>query len=318
MGTLLTAGVWGASFAGMKYALQAGLSVGAMLTCRFLIGALGLGMLLLALRVPMKRAAVKDGLVLGLLLTAIFWLQAGGFVTTTTTKSGFITGLYVLFTPVASVVLGHRLKTSHALGALVATAGLFLLVHTPGAPSGGWILGDTLTLVCAVGCGFQIALTGIYSRRSSGWVLAFTQVATVAVLSLVITAAAAGPHGFQTARKALALPGTWVALVYLGVLATALAFYLMITLPGPPGRHRGRHPLLPGTGVHRPAGHERLGSGHPGTPRPGPAFRRGRSRHGHDPGGTGPPLATAPPRRPCAESRRRAGARGRGRWFLLR
>jgi len=230
LGTLLTALVWGASFAGMKYALQAGLSVGAMLTFRFLLGSACLGVLLLALKVPVRQAAVKDGLVLGLILTAIFWLQASGLQTTTTTKSGFITGLYVLFTPVASVLLGHRLKLAHGLGALVATGGLFLLVHTPGVSFGGWNTGDSLTLACAVGCGFHIALTGIFSRRSSGWVLAFVQVTTIALVSLVITTFLPGPHGFQNAPKALVQPGVWISLVYLGVLATSLAFYLMSTL----------------------------------------------------------------------------------------
>jgi drug/metabolite transporter (DMT)-like permease len=230
VGTLLIAVVWGASFAGMKYALQAGLSVGAMLSIRFTLGGLTLGALLLALRVPLKARAVKDGLWLGLLLSAIFWLQASGLQTTTTTKSGFITGLYVLFTPMASMLLGHRLRIAHGLGALVATAGLFLLVHAPGEAFGGWNTGDTLTLICAVGCGFHIVFTGVFSRRSHGMVLAFVQVSTIALLSLVITAFLPAPHGFQTARAALALPGTWISLSYLGILATALAFYLMSTL----------------------------------------------------------------------------------------
>jgi drug/metabolite transporter (DMT)-like permease len=230
VGTLLTAVVWGASFGAMKFALQAGLSVGAMLTLRFAIGSACLGALLLILRVPLTRGAVKDGLILGAFLTAIFWFQAGGLVTTSTTKSGFITGLYVLTTPVASLLLGHRLKIAHGLGALVATAGLFLLVHTPGADFGGWNSGDSLTLACAVCCGFHITFTGIFSRRSSGWVLAFVQVATLALVSLVVTAFLPAPYGFQTARKALAQPGVWTSLLYLGVLATSLAFYLMSTL----------------------------------------------------------------------------------------
>ena len=230
VGTLLIAVVWGASFAGMKYALQAGLSVGAMLTFRFLIGGAGLGVMLLALRVKIERAAVRDGLVLGLLLTGIFWLQAGGLLTTTTTKSGFITGLYVLFTPAASVLLGHRLKVAHGLGALVAMGGLFLLVHTPGVPFGGWTLGDSLTLANAVGCGFHIALTGIFARRSDSWVLAFVQVAVIAAASFVITLLLPAPHGFQGAGRILARPGVQLSLVYLGVVATSLAFYLMSSL----------------------------------------------------------------------------------------
>ncbi|HLO67494.1 MAG TPA: DMT family transporter [Holophaga sp.] len=229
-GTLSTAFIWGASFAAMKYTLQAGLSVGAMLTLRFAIGSACLGVFLLLLRIRPTWPAVRDGLVLGLFLTVIFWLQAGGLATTTTTKSGFITGLYVLFTPVASLVLGHRLRIAHGLGALVATGGLFLLVRTPGASFGGWNQGDSLTLACAVGCGFHIAFTGIFSRRSSGWILAFVQVATLASISLVVTAFLPAPYGFQTARKALAAPGVWVSLLYLGILATSLAFWLMSTL----------------------------------------------------------------------------------------
>jgi len=73
-------------------------------------------------------------------------------------------------------------------------------------------------------------LTGTYSRRSSGWVLAFTQVTVVALLSLFITACLPAPHGFQGAAKALAHPDVWITLVYLGALATALAFYLMMTM----------------------------------------------------------------------------------------
>jgi len=131
---------------------------------------------------------------------------------------------------VASLVLGHRLRIAHGLGALVATGGLFLLVRTPGASFGGWNQGDSLTLACAVGCGFHIAFTGIYSRRSNGWILAFVQVATLALISLVVTAFLPAPYGFQTARKALAAPGVWVSLLYLGILATSLAFWLMSTL----------------------------------------------------------------------------------------
>jgi len=230
IGTLLAASVWGASFAAMKFALQAHLSVGLMLSLRFSIGALCLGGLIAWLRVPIHKPALRDGIWLGLVITVIFWLQADGLRFTTTAKSGFITGLYVLFTPVIGVLLGHRLKLAHALGAAVAAVGLFLLVHDPAAAGGGWNRGDTETLACSILCGLHIVLTGTYSRRSSGWVLAFTQVTVVALLSLFITAWLPAPHGFQGAAKALAHPDVWITLVYLGALATALAFYLMMTM----------------------------------------------------------------------------------------
>ena len=229
LGTLLAASIWGASFAAMKFALQAHLSVGLMLSARFGIGAVCLGGLILWRRLPVHRAALADGLRLGLVVTAIFWLQADGLRFTSTSKSGFITGLYVLFTPAISVLAGHRLKPAHAAGALFAAAGLFLLVHVPGAAGGGWNRGDSETLACAALCALHIVLTGTYSRRSSGWVLAFTQVSVVALLSMVITAWLPAPFGFQGAFRTLAHADVWITLGYLGLLASALAFYLMMT-----------------------------------------------------------------------------------------
>jgi len=225
----LLALVWGGSFAAMKFTLNSTLSVGAMLTLRFALGALCLGLLARTFRIPFTRQAVRDGAVLGLWLTLVFWLQADGLRYTTTSKSGFITGLYVLFTPVVSLLFRDRLKRSHALGALVAAVGLYLLVHNPDARFGGWNRGDSETLLCAVGCGFHIVLTAHYSRRSSGWVLATVQVAVVAAISGLLTSFLPAPFGFQGILQPLSEPGVWVALGYQAFLATALAFWGMST-----------------------------------------------------------------------------------------
>ncbi len=221
--------VWAGGFPATKYCLQAGLSVGALLSLRFLIGAAGLGLMLLVLRVPLARRAVLDGLWLGLVLTTLFWLQTDGLRFTSTSKSGFITGLYVIFTPMVALLAGDRLRPSHALGALVALTGLVLLVREPGTVWGGWNRGDSETFLAAILCGFHIVMTSHFSRRSSGWVLAFVQVAVVAGVSLILALALPGPLGFQGAGPALAKGGTWVALAFMGILATTLAFYVQST-----------------------------------------------------------------------------------------
>jgi len=221
--------IWAGGFPAAKYCLQAGLSVGALLSIRFGIGTLGLGFMLLLLKVPLRRRDVLDGLWLGLVLATLFWLQTDGLRFTTTSKSGFITGLYVIFTPLVALLVGDRLRPSHALGALVAATGLALLVREPGAAWGGWNRGDTETLLAAVLCGFHIVMTSHFSRRSSGWVLAFMQVAVTCVVSLAITLAMPSPYGFAGAGPALAKGGTWVALLFMGLLATTLAFYVQST-----------------------------------------------------------------------------------------
>ncbi len=221
--------VWAGGFPATKYCLNAGLSVGALLSLRFAIGTAGLGLMMLLLRVPFRRREVMDGLWLGLVLVTLFWLQTDGLRFTTTSKSGFITGLYVLFTPMVALLAGDRLRPSHGLGALVALAGLALLVREPGTAWGGWNRGDSETLLAAVLCGFHIVMTAHFSRRSSGWVLAFMQVAVTGAVSLAITLALPSPFGFQGATTALAKGGVWVALAFMGLLATTLAFYVQST-----------------------------------------------------------------------------------------
>jgi len=224
------AAVWGGGFPATKYCLQAGLSVGALLTIRFAIGAVGLGLMMLLLGVPIRRQDALDGLWLGLVLATLFWLQTDGLRFTTTSKSGFITGLYVISTPMVALLVGDRLRPSHGLGALVALTGLVLLVREPGRAWGGWNRGDSETLLAAGLCGFHIVMTAHFSRRSSGWVLAFMQVAITGAISLAITLALPAPYGFQGAGVALSRGGTWISLAFMGLLATTLAFYVQSTM----------------------------------------------------------------------------------------
>ena len=103
---------------------------------------------------------------------------------------------------------------------------------------GGWNRGDTETLICAFICGLQIVMTGHYSRRSNGLVLAFVSVGVWALISWALAvimppeALADGSRlgGLQGTLPMLAHPRAWIAIVFLGALCTALAFYLMSTL----------------------------------------------------------------------------------------
>ena len=205
--------------------------MGALLTLRFAIGAAGLGLMMLLLRVPIRRRDALDGLWLGLVLATLFWLQTDGLRFTTTSKSGFITGLYVIFTPLVALLAGDRLRPSHGLAALVALTGLALLVREPGAAWGGWNRGDSETLLAAVLCGFHIVMTAHFSRRSSGWVLAFMQVAVTGAISLAVTLALPGAARLPgRRRRPWPGPAPGSSLGFMGLLATTLAFYVQSTM----------------------------------------------------------------------------------------
>ena len=223
--------VFGAGFAAMQIVLRGGLSVGAAISLRFGIGAAGLWLLLKVNGARLDRRSVKDGLLLGGLLVAIFWLQTDGLRFTTSSKSALITSLYVPFTPLLAFFLRDRVKLSHALGALIATFGLYLLVRAPGdSVWSGWNRGDVETLVCAVICTFHVTFTTKASRRSNAWVLAFMQVAVTAVVSAAITALLPTPNGFQTTPAALHDVKVLVALAVMAFLVTGFGFWGMCAM----------------------------------------------------------------------------------------
>jgi drug/metabolite transporter (DMT)-like permease len=226
--------VWGFGFPMTRIVLDGGLSVGALMSIRFPLSGLLILAILRAKGIPIVRRGVVDGIWLGLVLVLVFWLQSDGMRFTTTAKSGFITGLYVLFTPLVAVVIGQRVKLASAFGAVIATYGLYLLVHPPG----GWGTGhgplavfkqmnrgDVEILLCALLCGVHIVMMGAFTRRSEAWLLAGSQVVTCGVVSVIATAFLPSPYGFQTALAALSHWPVAGATLYLALFSTVFAFW---------------------------------------------------------------------------------------------
>jgi drug/metabolite transporter (DMT)-like permease len=228
----LVATVWGFGFPMTRIVLDGGLSVGAQMGLRFPLAGLLMFAIVRAKAIPIPRRGVLDGIWLGLVLVVIFWLQSDGMRFTTTAKAGFITGLYVLFTPLVAVVIGQRVKLASAVGAVIAVYGMYLLVHLPGGGWGGpWAVfremnrGDIEILLCALLCGVHIVMMGAFTRRSEAWILAGSQVVVGGVVSVVVTAFLPSPYGFQTAIAALSHWPVAGATLYLALGSTVFAFW---------------------------------------------------------------------------------------------
>ena len=176
---LATTFIWGGTFVVMKLGF-ADISPFLFVAIRYTLGTIIFGSFffphLRSIRIP----TIRKGAILGVLLAVGLVLQTYGLQITTASKSAFITGMMVVFTPAAQMLIGRRLpKLGNLIGVTVVTTGLFLLTSPSGS---GFNLGDALTLIGAFLFGFYIVYLDIYSKEEELLPLAFLQIATTAIL----------------------------------------------------------------------------------------------------------------------------------------
>jgi drug/metabolite transporter (DMT)-like permease len=220
--------IWGFGFPMTRFALDGRISVGALMSLRFVLAGVLMFAIIRAKGIPIVRSGVLDGIWLGLVLAVIFWSQTDGMRFTTTAKSGFITGLYVPLTPLITVAVRQRVKLTSAVGAVVATFGLYLLMRpTAGGPAMFATVnrGDIETLVCAVLCAIHLIMMGACARRTNAWLLAGTQVMVGGIVSVIVTAFLPAPYGFQNLPQTLPQLSVWGPTIYLALFSTVFAFW---------------------------------------------------------------------------------------------
>jgi drug/metabolite transporter (DMT)-like permease len=205
--------VWGVTFVQVKDAVAL-YPLFAFLAVRFAIASLTLAGPAVARLRRLDRRGLGAGIVLGLLLAAGYALQTAGLARTTVSSTGFITGMYVVLTPLIALGLfRHRIGLAAWSGAALATIGLALLsgIHA------GSVAGDLLVLAAAAVYSLQIVLMERYAPRYDAFALTFVEMVT-AFGAFTLVAAALGD--FEVPRGAT----VWGALLVTGIFASALGF----------------------------------------------------------------------------------------------
>src|SRR5256885_3897472 len=137
--------VWAVTFVQVKDAVAI-YPLFAFLAVRFAIASLTLAVPGTRRVRMLGRGGIGAGALLGLLLAAGYVLQTAGLERTTVSGTGFITGMYVVLTPLLALALFRaRIGLAAWGGVVLATAGLAMLsgVHA------GSITGDLLVLSAA-------------------------------------------------------------------------------------------------------------------------------------------------------------------------
>jgi drug/metabolite transporter (DMT)-like permease len=205
--TAVTA-VWGYSFL-LVHDAVALYPVFPFLAIRFTLATLVLSPFLLRRTLKAGFGAIAGGFWMGVALFAGYAFQTWGLTFTSAAHGGFITGLFVVLTPIFEGVLTRRWAAPASWAAVaLATLGLALLSLQGGISKVN--VGDLLSLACAGVYTVHLILTSRMARRYDTGALVLAQIATVAVLSW------AGSVPF--ARTLLPLPRP----VLTGILVTAL------------------------------------------------------------------------------------------------
>jgi drug/metabolite transporter (DMT)-like permease len=223
---LLTPVLWGASFPATKIVLRHV----AVLPFMFWTRTLGFVTILAWVPFARGRSATRDearrallpGAILGALMVVGFSLQTAGIARTTATNAGFITGLYVVLTPLlGAVAFRHTVARSAWFAVAVSIVGLALLSI---ADLGHVRLhaGDLLVLAGAVAWAGHITAVGHFSPRHPARVLALAQMGFAALLHLALAA----PGGLRPGHVVEA--SVWPLLIVTGVLGSGVAFTIQV------------------------------------------------------------------------------------------
>ena len=214
LATLVLLGVtasWGSSFF-MVHDLVERIPPLDFIAVRFAIA--GLLLLLVAPKAILRLspAARRQSIVLGAVYGVAQILQTTGLAHTSASVSGFITGMYVVLTPLlAAVLLRNRITLTTWVAVGVAVAGLAVL-SLDGFSIG---YGEALTLVSAVLFALHIVGLGAWATEQDALGMSILQVVVVAVICLVASA----PGGIVLPQTT----GDWSMVVYLAIFPAGLA-----------------------------------------------------------------------------------------------
>jgi drug/metabolite transporter (DMT)-like permease len=214
LATLALVGVtaaWGSTFFLIKGLLDR-VPVLDFLAIRFAIAAVALLVVAPRAVARLSPRARWHGMALGLIYGVAQILQTTGLAHTSASVSGFVTGMYVVCTPVFGALLLHqRIGRLTWFAVLLATAGLAVL-SLRGFAIG---YGEGLTFLAATLYAVHILGLGAWSTQRDALGLSVLQMGVITV----VCALASAPDGIVLPQRA----DDWIAVIYMALIAGALA-----------------------------------------------------------------------------------------------
>jgi len=214
IGLLATTAVWGGAFLVMKDSLERQ-DVYSFLASRFILAALFMFLYKPRCLQGLSKVFIKRAVLAGVLLGSGFIFQTFGLTKTTVSNTGFITGLYLVFTPlIAWLLLKREIVKMQWSAVFVATIGLYLISFT-GISIG---FGEALVLISAILFAGQIVALGEWSDGKNTYALTLIQILVSSVIFLTLSLI----EGYQLPPDG----GVWSAVLFTAFFATFIGFLI--------------------------------------------------------------------------------------------
>ena len=212
---LLTVSIaWGLAFIIMKDAIERQ-SVNNFLFTRFTLASVVMVLIRPKVFTLINRELVLRAGTAGIFLGSGYILQTFGLAHTGAAITGFITGLYIVLTPLfASIFLRQRVSAFTWGCIAIATFGLALLsIH-------GWSvgLGEFLTFLSSIFFALHITALSKWSAGRDSYAMTLVQLTTCALISGV----ASIPSGYHLPPDS----GVWSVVIFTAIFATVIAFFI--------------------------------------------------------------------------------------------
>ncbi|WP_427132822.1 DMT family transporter [Pseudarthrobacter sp. S9] len=220
---LFVAAAWGSTYLVAKELVAPG-SVVALLALRMLLAAAIMAAIVTVRRKCVAHSELLAGVLIGVLLSAVFAFETFGIAHTSATNAGLIISLTIVFTPILESVLSRRrLPGRFFLAAALAVAGVVLLAGNGAFQQPG--PGDLLMLIAAVVRAVHV--TSMH-RLTRGKAMDSIHLTTVQLATCAVLFAAGSlfygdsiPHYLSQLN-----PGRALIFLYLVVICTVFAFFV--------------------------------------------------------------------------------------------
>ncbi|MEG0250130.1 MAG: DMT family transporter [Peptostreptococcus sp.] len=165
-----------------------------------------------------SKSLIIGGILAGIALFLAMSTQQVGMISTTASKAGFITTMYIVLVPIMGIFYGRKTTPKMWLCVAIACVGIYML-----SIKEGFVIekGDLLVFISAIFFALQIVIIDIFAPRVDAIKLSMVEFMTSGLLSLVATLA-------TETTTILGVKAAFVAILYTGLLSSGVGFTLQI------------------------------------------------------------------------------------------